>query len=58
VPPAEPDALALALDRLVANPDVAARLGVAGREAALRTFSPEAVAERYEGIYRQALDAR
>ena len=58
VPPAEPEALARVLDALVAAPDAAARLGAAGREAALRTFAPEAVAGRYEQIYRQARDAR
>jgi glycosyltransferase involved in cell wall biosynthesis len=58
VPPAAPEALARALDALVAQPSRASALGQAGRRTALATFAPEAVAARYADIYRQALDAR
>jgi glycosyltransferase involved in cell wall biosynthesis len=49
------DALARAVDELLASPDRAASLGAAGRRAALAVFSPEAVARRYDAIYRAAL---
>ena len=58
VPPAAPEALARALDALVAQPARALALGQAGRRNALATFAPEAAAARYADIYRQALDAR
>jgi glycosyltransferase involved in cell wall biosynthesis len=58
VPPVAPEALARALDALVAQPSRASALGQAGRRTALATFAPEAVAARYADIYRQALDAR
>ena len=47
-------ALAAALDALLADPARGARLGAAGRVAALERFTPRAVAERYAGIYRDA----
>ena len=49
------EALAVAIDSLLAAPDYAQRLGKAGRESALGTFAPEAVATRYSAIYREAL---
>jgi|tagenome__1003787_1003787.scaffolds.fasta_scaffold20902487_2 glycosyltransferase involved in cell wall biosynthesis len=49
------DALARAADELLASPDRAASLGVAGRRAALAVFSPDAVARSYDAIYRSAL---
>lgn len=49
------DALARAIDELLARPDRAASLGAAGRRAALAVFSPDAVARSYEAIYRAAL---
>ena len=58
VPPADPAALAAALDALLARADQGASLGAAGRAHALETFAPRAVARRYAEIYRQTLDAR
>jgi glycosyltransferase involved in cell wall biosynthesis len=55
VPPADVPALAAALDRVLSYPAHADALGRAGRMAALARFSPEATAERYKGLYRQAL---
>jgi glycosyltransferase involved in cell wall biosynthesis len=49
------EALASALNTVMAAPDYAQRLGRAGRESALATFAPEAVARRYSVIYRDAL---
>ena len=56
VPPADPAALAVALDALLARPDQGAALGAAGRRHALETFAPRAVAKRYAGIYRAAIE--
>ena len=58
VPPANPDALARALDALMENPERAGTLGEAGRRSALARFAPDAVAARYADIYRQARGAR
>lgn len=56
VPPADPAALAAALDALLARPDQGAALGAAGRLHALETWAPRAVAQRYAGIYRDAVE--
>ena len=56
VPPADPAALAAALDALLARPDQGAALGAAGRRLALETFAPRAVAKRYAEIYRAAIE--
>jgi glycosyltransferase involved in cell wall biosynthesis len=52
-------ALARALDDLLADAaaERRARLGAAGRSAALERFAPESVARRYADVYRAALDA-
>lgn len=55
VPPASPDALAVALDDLLARPDRGRALGEAGRVHALGTFAPESVARRYAMLYRSVL---
>lgn len=49
------EGLAMAIDTLLAMPEYALQLGRAGRESALATFAPEAVAQRYVAIYRDAL---
>ena len=56
VPPADPVALAHALDDLLARPDRGAALGEAGRIHALAIFAPESVARRYAEVYRGALE--
>lgn len=55
VTPGETGELANAMDRILANPREAADLARAGREYALRTFSPESAAARYQSIYREAI---
>ena len=45
------NALAAAIDSLLASPDRGAALGAAGRLHALATFAPESVARRYATIY-------
>jgi phosphatidylinositol alpha-mannosyltransferase len=54
VPPADPGALAVAIGRILAGPDMAARLVEAGRARA-GTFRWTAVAERLEEAYREAI---
>jgi glycosyltransferase involved in cell wall biosynthesis len=55
VPPGDVRALADALTQILSDPDRRARLGAAGRIAALERFSPTAVAARYAQIYRNAV---
>jgi glycosyltransferase involved in cell wall biosynthesis len=57
VPPADMEALARALDDILASEERGRTLGVAGRIYALATFAPESAARRYADIYREALDA-
>ena len=54
VPPADPEAMAAALLRLCRDPQLAARLGKAGRRKA-RDFDWDAIAELYEAGYERAL---
>jgi glycosyltransferase involved in cell wall biosynthesis len=56
VPPRSPQALSRAMGRLLADEDLAARLGSAARAASLR-HTPRAYAEALAGIYRAALDS-
>lgn len=55
VPPADPGALAAALDHLLSRPDRGRTLGDAGRVHALGTFAPESAARRYAMLYRSVL---
>lgn len=50
-----PDALADAIERLLARDDRGAALGAAGRLHAVSTFAPESAARRYLEIYRTAI---
>ena len=58
VPPGDVSALAAALDQLLGNPHLRARLGALGRAYATSRFSPDAVAERYAALYQQILTRR
>jgi glycosyltransferase involved in cell wall biosynthesis len=55
VPPGDVDALAAALDRCFADPELRLALGRAGRMSALGDFSPESSARRYATLYRSVL---
>lgn len=55
VPPADPQALAAALERLQREPDLGRRLGEAGRKRAYSTFSAEAMARDTRAVYREVL---
>jgi glycosyltransferase involved in cell wall biosynthesis len=48
-------ALAKAIDALLGDPMRGLELAKAGRRAALRVFAPDAVANKYAAIYREAI---
>jgi glycosyltransferase involved in cell wall biosynthesis len=50
VPPGDPDALARALEAMLADPEVAAAMGARGHEAATGARSWDAVAARLEPL--------
>jgi glycosyltransferase involved in cell wall biosynthesis len=52
VPRGDTDALASAMESLLADPARRRRMGVAGRERALRLFDWDRTAEQFEHIYR------
>ena len=53
VVPADPDALATALDRLASSAELRRQLGEAGRQRAEAEFRPERTARRYVELYRE-----
>jgi phosphatidyl-myo-inositol alpha-mannosyltransferase len=55
VPPREPEAVAAGLVRILRDPQLAARLGGAGRERA-RTFDWPTVVDRLEELYGRAIE--
>ncbi len=55
VPPGDPEALALAIRELLADPDAALGLGARGRGRIDRDFSPRAEAAALAELYRNAL---
>jgi len=55
VPPANPDALAAALTRLLNEPDTRRRMGQAGRRRVEAQFAWASVAERTERVYTDAI---
>jgi glycosyltransferase involved in cell wall biosynthesis len=58
VPPLDPAAWARAVDRVLGDAALRARLGRAGRELVRRDFTLERTAERTEVVYREALERR
>jgi phosphatidyl-myo-inositol alpha-mannosyltransferase len=56
VPPRDPEALAVGLVRVLRDPQLAARLGEAGRERA-RTFDWPIVVDRLEELYGRAIES-
>ncbi len=56
VPPGDPEALAAAIGRLLDDPDLAARLGAAGRARVLERFTWRAAAEQTVAWYRHVLE--
>jgi glycosyltransferase involved in cell wall biosynthesis len=57
VAPRDPAALREALTRLLADPELRARLGAAARRRAEETFSPAVEGAALAGLYREAVEA-
>jgi starch synthase len=55
VPPGRPDDLATALRRVLENPELGRRMGLAGRKRIEDHFSWASVAERTEQVYQEAI---
>ena len=58
VPPDNPAALAEAIDRLVSEPQRAARMGAAARQAVTSRYSFERMVQAFANLYLTELDAR
>jgi glycosyltransferase involved in cell wall biosynthesis len=58
VPPSDPGALALGIDRLLADPALAARLSHAGRQSIRDRFSMDRMVDATERLYASLLEAR
>jgi colanic acid biosynthesis glycosyl transferase WcaI len=58
VPPDDPEAFTKAISRLVTAPEEAAAMGASGRAFVERWASPAAVAEHYEGLFTELVQAR
>lgn len=58
VPPEDPEAIAAAISRLLADADLRERLGAAGRKRAEREFPLDHLVERHAHAYRLALAHR
>jgi glycosyltransferase involved in cell wall biosynthesis len=56
VPPGDAEALTAAMKRLLADPELGARLGAAGRER-VRQFTASSVAARVENVYQEVCGA-
>jgi len=56
VPPGDPDALAVAIQTLIADPALRRRMGEAARERVLAEFTAGRMAERTLAIYRDVLN--
>jgi polysaccharide biosynthesis protein PslH len=54
----QPAAFADAVNRLLADPALAARIGAAARQVAVEKYAWSAAAQALEGFYRQVLEAR
>jgi glycosyltransferase involved in cell wall biosynthesis len=55
VPPGDPVALGQAIARLLRDPELARRMGGAGRELVAREFSPDSMVEGNLAVYRELL---
>ncbi len=58
VPPRDCDALANAINKLLSDDTLRARMGRAGRARAAREFSYDTFAERYRAVYTEIADGR
>jgi glycosyltransferase involved in cell wall biosynthesis len=57
VPPDDPVALATAIDQLLADPERARKMGLAGRSKVQAQFTPEVHLERLSALYAEATQA-
>jgi glycosyltransferase involved in cell wall biosynthesis len=57
IPPADPEALAEAIEKLVSNPALAAQLGSAGRARARENYSLENMARGNEALYYELVQS-
>jgi glycosyltransferase involved in cell wall biosynthesis len=57
-PPEDVDALAASLQRLLSEPELAQRMGRAGRERIATQFRPEAAGEAFSAVLRQVAGTR
>ena len=55
VPPRDPDALADALQKLIADPELRRRMGQAGREKALKEFTLDRMLAETQKVYEEIL---
>jgi glycosyltransferase involved in cell wall biosynthesis len=55
VPPRDPDALAVAVERLLADPAAAARMGASGREHVRREFAVERMVAETAALWDELL---
>jgi glycosyltransferase involved in cell wall biosynthesis len=58
VTPGETAELAAAMDLVITQPDVAAKMAEQGRRHALDSFSPDSAAVKYISIYKEAIAGR
>jgi glycosyltransferase involved in cell wall biosynthesis len=58
VPPGDADALGQALARVLADPDLARRLGEAGRGRAVERYSWDVIAEATAALHARLLGSR
>jgi glycosyltransferase involved in cell wall biosynthesis len=58
VPPADPEALAAAIERLATDPELARQFGAAGRRRAEECFDVRRMVAEYERMYRRLLGPR
>jgi len=56
VAPGSPDALAGAIIKILQNPDMARRMGAAGRELAKARFGPERYVAQIQGVYEGLIE--
>jgi len=58
VPPKDPDALAGALQKLIADPELRRRMGQAGRKKALKEFTLDHMLREIERVYQKITESR
>ncbi|MFP4381246.1 MAG: glycosyltransferase [Candidatus Sumerlaeia bacterium] len=58
VPPADPDALAEALEKLIQDPELRKQFGNAGHDMVLEEFTVEQLAKNTEAVYKKVLADR